>query len=90
MPSCIRNNCINLELNDANFKKNEIAWIRSDTGSDENAIEPPLLELAFGNRFRGFAKVRETHLHAVPEARQFLIRGIEACRASENFIGRRF
>lgn len=25
MPSCIRNNCINLELNDANFKKNEIA-----------------------------------------------------------------
>ena len=59
------------------LKQYEVAWIRSYTCPDEDAIEALLLEIALNNRFRGFAEVGQTHLHAVPEASQLVFRGFE-------------
>ena len=61
------------------FKQDEVVRIRSYACPDKNAVEQLLIESALNNCRRSFAKVGETHVHAVPETGQFVFRGLEAC-----------
>lgn len=59
------------------LKQKEVAWIRSYTCSDQDAVEPLLLEPAFDNCLRSLAKVGHAHLHAISETSQFVFGGLE-------------
>jgi len=66
--------CVFMRHVDQFFKKNEVAGDGSYTCTDHDAIPRPLLELALHNCLGSFAKVRQTHLHTVPETGQFFFR----------------
>src|SRR5262245_5532225 len=55
------------------LKEQEVAGHRAHTGPDEDAIKLLLRELATNNGLRRRTKISQTHLHAIAEARQFLL-----------------
>jgi hypothetical protein len=59
------------------LKQKEVAWIGSYTCSDQDAVEPLLLELALDHCLRSLAEVGHAHLHLISETSQFVLGGLE-------------